>query len=97
MEKIFLSKYSTIKLQVGDFVEERNRFNKQWVLFRIDKIDESGCGCKMTIIGTSGWGKVGNTVGGDIRCFYGGQNSAYLCYYIPAGRVLFGNATTKTT
>lgn len=95
MEKIFLSKNSKIKLVVGDVVREECRFTKSYVLYQITKIDEDYC--ELLILDTSGWGRKGNKVSGQISCFYGGHKTKYLTYYIPAGKVLYGHKTTTTT
>ena len=89
MEKIFLSKYSKLKLEVGDVIREENRFNKSFVLWQITKIENNWC--RLLVLASNTCYIKGKSYDADISAHYGGQNTAYLTYYIPAGKVLFGS------
>lgn len=92
MGEIHLGKHSKIKLVVGDVIKEVNRFNKTYVLYQITKIVDDWC--EMLVLDSTCSYRKGKTVGGNISCHYGGHKTAYLTYYIPCGRILYGHKTT---
>lgn len=94
MARIHLSKINgknNMELKVGDVVHEVNRFNdSEYIIYQITKIFDDG-GCELLVLKCNGVGfKVGRTVTGVIDCFFGGRNTKWLNYYLPAGKVLYG-------
>lgn len=80
-----------MELKVGDVVHEVNRFNSnEYIVYQITEITDDG-GCKLLVLKCShGLFKAGRTVTGIIDCFFGGKNTKWLNYYLPAGKVLYG-------
>ena len=95
MARIHLSKVNgknNMELKVGDVVLETSRFNKgEHTVYQITKIFDDG-GCELLVLKSTIGFKAGRTVTGVIDCFFGGKDTKWLNYYLPAGRVLYGQS-----
>lgn len=81
-------------LEVGDCVLEVSRFNKrEYTIYRIDHIDPDD-GVKLFVIKSSTF-RAGGTVSGYRGAFYGHRNCKWLCYYLPAGKILYAEAKER--
>ena len=86
-----IKKDTVVKL--GDFVLERNRFDKQdYVVYEISYVDGDYCKLLITHATSSNmWAKCeGREIGGDMRCFYNDSRTSTLNYLMPTGKLLYG-------